>query len=464
MIKDLLKNFSTLAIGTLGSKLLALLIVPIYTSALSTTDIGKYDLINTVISMAIPLITLNIAEGVLRFLLDSKYDADQVKRVGHKYIWISVCIFTIVTIIVTIMGFGNITLPQMLIILSMYLSDVWYNYYLREKRGEGFFKGIAIAGILNTVVCFVLCCLFLLVLHFGVEGYAVTYVIGNAVAIAYLVFFCKKKTENIIIGQSDYKNVESEVLAYSKPLIINAISWWINDYSDRYIIIWLRGIAESGVYSVAYKIPSILNIIQTIFNQAWVVTTVKAEENGNFKDVRRVYIAYKSVLFIGCAGLLFITKYIASFLYAKDFFVAWTFTPYLITAIIYSSLSGCIGGILAAKKMTRLYALSTLIGAAVNIILNIVLVKSIGTMGAAIATLISCIVVYIVRVIYLRVKNGIVLNDIMQYLIAIPLFLEMMLVRFEAPLEYRVISLAVNIIINGYIAYCALFRKGKYNE
>ncbi len=463
MIKDLLKNFSTLAVGTLGSKLLALLIVPIYTRVLSTTEIGQYDLINTIISMAIPLITLNVAEGVLRFLLDSKYNGHQVKRVGHKYIWISVVIFSVITIAATFIGIGNITFPQMLIIISMYLSDVWYNYYLREKRGEGFFKGIAIAGILNTVVCFVLCCLFLLALHLGLEGYALTYVLGNLAAIAYLLVFCKKGNESVV-EKTEYKTIENEVLAYSKPLIINAVSWWINDYSDRYIIIWLRGIAESGVYSVAYKIPSILNVIQTIFNQAWVVTTVKAEENGNFKDVRRVYVAYKSVLFIGCSGLLFFTKYIANFLYAKDFFVAWTYTPYLITAIIYSSLSGCIGGILAAKKMTKLYAVSTLIGAVVNVLLNIILVSSIGTMGAAVATLVSCMVVYIIRIVYLKIKNEIILNGLWQYLIAIPLFIEMVLVRVEAPLEYRIILLIINIILNGYIAYCALFRKGKFNE
>lgn len=463
MIKDLLKNFTTLAIGTLGSKLLALLIVPIYTSVLSTTEIGQYDLINTIISMAIPLVTLNVAEGVLRFLLDSKYNALQVKKVGHKYIWISVIVFTIITVLATIIGIGSITFPQMLIIISMYLSDVWYNYYLREKRGEGFFKGIAIAGILNTVVCFALCCLFLLVLHLGLEGYALTYVIGNIVTIGYLLFFCKR-TDYIVLEKSVDKTIENDILSYSKPLIINAVSWWINDYSDRYIIIWLRGIAESGIYSVAYKIPSILNVIQTIFNQAWVVTTVKAEETGNFQDVRRIYIAYKSVLFIGCSGLLFFTKYIASFLYAKDFFVAWTYTPYLITAIIFSSLSGCIGGILAAKKMTKLYAASTLIGAGVNVLLNILLINIIGTMGAAVATLVSCIIVYIIRIMYLKIKRDIVLNGLWQYLIAIPLFSEMLLVRFEAPLEYRIITFIINITLNGYIAYKALFRKGESNE
>ena len=40
---------------------------------------------------------------------------------------------------------------------------------------------------------------------------------------------------------------------YSKPLILNSISWWINSASDRYVVTWLCGVAVNGIYSVAYK-------------------------------------------------------------------------------------------------------------------------------------------------------------------------------------------------------------------
>lgn len=65
------------------------------------------------------------------------------------------------------------------------------------------------------------------------------------------------------------------MMDYSRPLIANSIAWWINNASDRYIVIFFCGLAENGIYSVASKIPSILNIFQSIFNQAWTLSAVK---------------------------------------------------------------------------------------------------------------------------------------------------------------------------------------------
>lgn len=460
MLKDLIKNFSTLAIGTLGSKFLTLLIIPIYTSVLSTTDIGKYDLINTIISMAIPLLTLNVAEGVLRYLLDKDYSVSDVKRIGHKYVWMSIVIFSLLVFMFFLISTDQITMVQSLIVIALYASDVWYNYFLREKRGEGLFKPISIAGILNTVCCFVLCCLFLLVFKMGLEGYAMAYVLGNTFACIYLFYAGDRQQTSIgVVNGTKKENVEKAILSYSIPLIINALSWWVNDYSDRYVVIWLCGMSASGIYSLAYKIPAILNIIQTVFNQAWIVSTVKAEEEGNVTDVVIVYKLYRSTLFIGCAMLLFLTKFIATLLYAKDFFTAWVYTPYLITAIIYNSLSGCIGGILAAKKKTKIYSLSTFAGAIANIILNIVLVRKFGVIGAAIATLVSCILVYIIRIVYLKWNRIITLNAPIQYLISIPLLLLMFAVRFEWPILLQVALLVINLFVNLAIILGCLRRR-----
>lgn len=65
------------------------------------------------------------------------------------------------------------------------------------------------------------------------------------------------------------------MLDYCKPMIANSVAWWINNTSDRYVVIFFCGLAENGVYSVASKIPSILNIFQSIFSQAWTLSAVR---------------------------------------------------------------------------------------------------------------------------------------------------------------------------------------------
>ncbi|WP_230740167.1 oligosaccharide flippase family protein, partial [Streptococcus pneumoniae] len=82
----LLKNIGLLTLSNFGSKILVFLMVPLYTSVLSTSDYGTYDLFNTTISLLIPIISINISEGVLRFALDEKNDSSIVYSIGWNII------------------------------------------------------------------------------------------------------------------------------------------------------------------------------------------------------------------------------------------------------------------------------------------------------------------------------------------------------------------------------------------
>ena len=65
--------------------------------------------------------------------------------------------------------------------------------------------------------------------------------------------------------RADFSEEKRAMLDYCKPMIANSIAWWVNNTSDRYVVIFFCGLAENGIYSVASKIPSILNIFQSIF-------------------------------------------------------------------------------------------------------------------------------------------------------------------------------------------------------
>ena len=71
---------------------------------------------------------------------------------------------------------------------------------------------------------------------------------------------------------------------YSKPLVVDTISWWINNASDRYIVMAFCGASITGIYSVSYKIPSLLNLFQNIFNQAWLLSAVKENDETKTTD------------------------------------------------------------------------------------------------------------------------------------------------------------------------------------
>ena len=103
-----------------------------------------------------------------------------------------------------------------------------------------------------------------------------------------------------------------------------------------------------------------------------------------------------------CLVLIIFDKQIASILYAKEFFEAWKYVPPLLIATLFGALSGHIGGIFAAVKDTKAYATTTIVGAVCNIVLNLLFIRGIGVMGAAIATLAANIVVWMLRYIKAR--------------------------------------------------------------
>lgn len=105
----------------------------------------------------------------------------------------------------------------------------------------------------------------------------VGYFVANCLSFAStdLYLLIKLKIWKVISWKPENRSLKKEMVAYSVPMGLGNIGWWINNVSDRYIVTWICGLAANGVYSVAYKIPSLLSMFQQIFNQAWTISAVK---------------------------------------------------------------------------------------------------------------------------------------------------------------------------------------------
>ena len=83
--KYLLKNIGLLTLSNFGTKILLFLLLPLYTSILTVEEYGLYDFINTTIILLIPVLTFNISEAVIRFLLEKENNEKAIFRIGAKY-------------------------------------------------------------------------------------------------------------------------------------------------------------------------------------------------------------------------------------------------------------------------------------------------------------------------------------------------------------------------------------------
>lgn len=396
----LAKNVGILTIANFGTKFLSFLLVPLYTSVLSTSDYGTYDLVSNTVSVLIPILTSNMVDAVLRFSIDRDVGRDSVIGVGIKHLLIALAIAAAALAVNAAMGLspalGSLS-PYVFMVFATQASSQILLYY---ARGLNRFTDVAVSSVLCSAAVIGANIVFLVVLRLGLEGYFLANILGPALQVLYLAVRLKLKRVRLR-GLS--RSLERRMVSYSRPLIANAIAWWVNNVSDRYVVTLVCGVAVNGVYSVAFKIPSILSILQTVIGQAWTVSAVDEfdpeDGKGFFSDV---YALYNSLMVIACSAVIALDLPLAGMLYANDFFEAWRYVPLLTVSVVFGAMAGYVGGILAAVKDSAEFARSSVIGAIANIVLNVVTVPLVGPMGSAAATAFSYWLTWLLRMRRIR--------------------------------------------------------------
>lgn len=419
--KYLLKNVGILTLSNFATKLLSFFLVPLYTSILSTEEYGTYDLFNTTIGVLLPILTINISEAMLRFSMDSKLSRKAIISVGSRYFVTSNVFVAVGLIFNNIFGISALMSAYAAFFFLMYFAQTLSNLVLAYMRGIDRITDLSVSSVICSAVTILCNILFLVGFRWGIVGYFIANIIGPIIQCLYLLYHTR--TFGDLCLTQKYETETHEMVNYSKPMIANSIAWWVNNAADKYVVIWFCGLAENGIYSVASKIPSILNVFQTIFSQAWVLSAVKdfdAEDKSGF--FANTYTAYNCLLTLLCSVIIVTDKILAQFLYVKDFYAAWRYVPWLTIAIIFSALASYLGGFFTAIKDTKMFAHSSMLGAGTNIALNIIFTPIVGAMGAAIATAICYFVMWFFR--YFHSKKIIKLKirmkrDILSYVILV---------------------------------------------
>lgn len=401
--QNLIKNMVLFGVSSFGTKLIYFFLVPLYTTYITTQDYGTVDLINTIISLLIPTITLGLIESVLRFMIVQPEKKDAILDCVFLVLVVDVVIISLISIIAN--RFQLIVLePRFYLFLvgSFFFSSLYQilcNYY----RGVDLVKYMMLAGSISAFVTCLCNILFLVVLNWGINGYLLASLLGVGISTLFLLFHMLVKRYYIPGIRKINCGLFYEMLAYGKPLIINGVSWWINNSLDRIVIVKFLGSSANGIYAVSYKIPSILSVFQSIFNQAWIVSAIQ-EIDSDDKDAfySKMYKTYEAGMFFVCSALILVNVILAKLLYANEFFDAWHYTIPLIVAALAGAMSIFVSSIFCAVGNTKVLGYTTMVGAIVNLCLNVILIPTVGLLGAAVATVISNIVIWVARMSYTK--------------------------------------------------------------
>jgi O-antigen/teichoic acid export membrane protein len=167
------------------------------------------------------------------------------------------------------------------------------------------------------------------------------------------------------------------------------------------MVTYFCGESVNGIYSAAYKIPTIVNLVAGIFLQAWQFSAVAEssdeEECAHFYS--KVFGAFLSVVMIGGGGLILLSRGLSALLLNASYFEAWRYMPTLLCAAALEAIVSFLASVYFVRKKSNHSFFTALAGAVANVVLNLCLIPTMGALGAAIATLASYALVLILRLI-----------------------------------------------------------------
>lgn len=403
--KKLASNTIVLAIGQFCSKLLVVVLMRFYQSVLGQEGYGEIGTIIDTATLLIALATLSIGESIIRFGLDKAYDKSQVFSIGIKVTVIgSACCFLIIPLIGSISGLlteNNVIklLDQYSIITAVYvMTGSMKSTCALFVRSKGNVRLYAVDGIFTTVMNVLFNLLFLLVLKMGNTGYLLSVICADICSVLFLTYMGRLTRYFILFGVN--RKLRRAMLKFAVPMVPTTVMWWIINVSDTFFVSEMLGFTQSGIYKAAYRLPNMIILLSGIFSQAWNMSAI-GEKNSrtaaNFYT--NVFSAFQSFVCVAGAGMLLLIKPIISVLCDTPFHIAYIYTPFLVMAVVYSCFVTFMGSIYVVSKQSKRSMVTTAVGAMVNIGLNALLIPLIGIHGAAIATCVSYLTVFFIRVV-----------------------------------------------------------------
>lgn len=399
--KALLTGTIVYAIGNLGTKILTFLIVPLYTYYISTSDMGDYDLLMTSVSLLTPLISLRISDATYNWMIKRTASNEICIKATYNYLLKSCALAVIIIGVASrFVYIWNIGLFLAIMILEPILETT--QKILRGLKNQKLFaaSGIIYTGILVSLNFITVC-----VLKLGVSSLLVNTVISHIISIAFI--FCLEKRMRcltVTVDKSELLITQKEMLKYSMPLVPSTLSWWVMSVSDRYVVRFFLGNSFNGIYAIATKFPSVLQTFFVLFNNAWtdmaLANLQSKEENNKYVSnlFEKMYVFSFSAIFC----LIPITKVVTQVILSSDYKIGSIYIGFLYLGAIFQGFSTFASvGYLQNKKTARA-ATSSVAGAIVNLLVDLILVKSVGLFAAALSTYAGFLVMWLVRMYDIR--------------------------------------------------------------
>lgn len=404
----LVKNTFILSFGSVVPKFVNIFTLPILTGFLSKADYGTYDLVVSMVTLLLPVATLQMQAAAFRFLIEARGDRARQNAIITNIVAVTTALSLLVLTVVFLM-LSNVPLTARFLICGYYLLDILVATFRQVARGVSLNGVYSVSVIVNSAAEGLAIVGFVMLIRGGLNGALVASVVGQAASLLILVFGVKVFSFFDLHSLSSV--VTKELIAYSWPLIPNSLSNWAISMSDRLILTAMLGIEASAIYAAASKIPNMLGIFQLAFNLAWQESaSLASDDDDRGSYYTRTFDAVFRLAAGGLALLLAASPLIFELLIRGDYSESYIHMNILFIGALASSVSSFLGGIYIARMKTKEIGATTIAVAIVNIVFEVALMPFLGIFAASIAYALSFAALAIFRAWRLRLFEPIIFD------------------------------------------------------
>jgi O-antigen/teichoic acid export membrane protein len=398
-LKRLAQQSAIYGLGGIVSRLLAVALLPLYTSYLGTAGFGKIETVVALTTVLVVVLRLGISSAFFRFYFDSNDEA-QRRLVVRTSFWFTMAVATAGLVagclladpIAHLLRLGNdpwLVRAGFVGLWAQMNYEQLTSLFRVEERPVAFVTA-SIANIFITVGTTVL-------LVVGLDKGATGAIVGNFLG-TLVVYFVLLGYRRYQLGLEFDRGLLRAMNRFGLPLVPSALALWAINFVDRFFLAVFKGQSEVGVYSLAVRASSVIVFMMVAFRLAWPAFAYSIEDETLAK---RTYAFVLTYLLLVCCwvslvlGLLspWIVRLLApnqpSFYRASEAvgilaFAGTAYAGYTVLAI----------GIGRAKR-TQFNWIVTGAGALVNVVLNLLLIPPYGMMGAAVSTAAAYVAIFV---------------------------------------------------------------------
>ncbi len=398
-IARLARHSAIYGLGGLVSRFVALLLLPLYTRYLTPADYGAVETLVALAAILATVLRLGIASAFFRFYFDS-VDAAHRLRVVRTSFWFTMAMATIGLVVGVILAEpisewlfdtgDHTTLVRAAFVLLW--AQMNYEQMTSLFRVEERSVAFTAATLVNLAVTVAATVVFVVAFDWGATGVIAGNFTGTLLVYAALLVYRHEQ-----LGLTLDRPLLRQMNRFGLPLVPSMLALWLLNFGDRFFILRLADQSEVGVYSIGARLASAMVLLLAAFRAGWLAFAYSIEDDDRARRAYSFVLTY--LLFVAswaALALALLSPWLVRWLTTPAFYDASEVVPLLAFGAVALGGFNVVSIVLGRRKRTQFNWVATGSGAAVSVVLNLVLIPQYGIIGAGIANLSAFTVMFLV--------------------------------------------------------------------